>query len=180
MAESIVDFNMSDGLAPLIMQKLNANFRNLKDLIHDPEVVITSGATAPSPRTDETLWYNTETGDMYIWAEGVNMTTGRPNGEWGWKKLELNIVSMGQGQPVPATASDGQMFYYDYEHHLLYVYTGMGYWEASSPEDIYHQTYAPQWWTLQDFIEEVVYQSFLRTDGELNDEFASAVLAVVS
>ena len=178
MSGKILQFGFTDGLTPIIMRKLNSNFSILQDMIKDPQIVSVAGATAPDPRTDETLWYDTETGDLYIWAQGVDTTTGLPDGNWSWKKLDLNIVRFGAGQPE-AYVSDGQMLYYDYEHHLLYVYTGMGYWEAGSPDDIYHETTAPQWWTLEGFIEEVVYNSFLDPDGELYDEFANAVMDIM-
>lgn len=73
----IYDFQASDGLNPIVMQKLNTNFWNLLEGFEDPEIVMVASIDPPTPRTDETLWYRTDTGTLYIWSE----TTP---GNWEW------------------------------------------------------------------------------------------------
>lgn len=75
----IYDFRASDGLNPIVMQKLNTNFWNLLDMFEDPEIVMVSQANEPLPRTDETLWYETDTGTLHIWSK----VSDDPE-EWDW------------------------------------------------------------------------------------------------
>lgn len=162
---------MSDGLAPAIMAKLNNNFRNLKNLIRDPEVNIVSGATAPSPRTDETLWYNTETGDMYIWAEGFTPQTGEPNGEWAWRKMDTNLITFAPYSPSGENyyRSDGQVFWMDTTSGTLWV------WCKSA--------YGPQvakWMRFDDCILNAVYFKFLNIDNDPDPDFIHAVHVAMS
>ena len=74
---NIVDFRASDGLNPIVMQKLNSNFWNLWDMFEDPEIIAVASSTEPTPRTDETLWYDTGHGTLYIWSQ-------KPDESWGW------------------------------------------------------------------------------------------------
>lgn len=72
----IVEFNMSDGIPPLVMQKLNANFQNLIGAGVDHTGNIITGTVYPDNATDGAIFYNTETGDISVW---------RNLGEaWGW------------------------------------------------------------------------------------------------
>lgn len=95
---NIVDFNSSDGLPPWVIQKLNYNFWGVVQKIVDNEVVIVAGVTEPTPRTDETLWYNTETGDLYIWREF--------NGHWGWDKIDIGYIHVDPDTPPVAAARE--------------------------------------------------------------------------
>jgi hypothetical protein len=76
--KNIADFRASDGLEPIVMQKLNTNFWNLMEMFDDPEIVAVSSVSEPTPHTDEMLWYKTDTGTLYIWSQ-------IEPGVWGWK-----------------------------------------------------------------------------------------------
>lgn len=95
---NIVDFNSSDGLPPWVVQKLNHNFWGVVQKIIDDQVVMVSGVTAPSPRTEETLWYNTETGDLYIWREF--------DGTWGWDKIDIGYIHVDPDIPSAAAVRE--------------------------------------------------------------------------
>lgn len=92
---NIVDFNNSDGLPPGVIQKLNHNFWSVVQKIIAPEVVVVAGATEPNPRTNETLFYNTATGDLYIWSEY--------NGTWGWEKIDIGYIHVDSDDPYNAS-----------------------------------------------------------------------------
>ena len=174
MAGDILDFNMSDGLAPLIMQKLNVNFKNLRSLIRDPEVVITSGATEPDPRTDETLWYNTETGELSIWAQGIDPLTGQPNGEWDWRKLDLNMAVIENYPPIDQHGasyipSEGQFLWYDTSTQKLWIWQRASYYQGG-----------PGWETLESIIYNTVYWGFMDSDGAWHQDFVDAVQAAMN
>lgn len=94
---NIVDFNNSDGLPPWVIQKLNNNFWSVVHKILDDQVVMVAGVTEPTPRTDETLWYKTDTGDLYIWREF--------EGEWGWDKIDIGYIHVDPTNPVSSTYS---------------------------------------------------------------------------
>lgn len=92
---NIVDFNNSDGLPPWVIQKLNHNFWGVVQKIVEDQVVMVASVTEPSPRTDETLWYKTDTGDLYIWREF--------EGEWGWDKIDIGYIHVDPDDPVNST-----------------------------------------------------------------------------
>ena len=171
MAGDILDFNMSDGIAPLIMQKLNSNFRNLRNLIRDPEVVIASGATAPDPRTDETLWYNTETGELSVWAQQFDLSTGQYTGEWDWSKPTLNSILVGQDDPTdpdnPIIPPPDCFLYYNTDTHMVWIYQFQG--GASTPS----------WASFGDAVAMFVYWKFFHPDGEYHRSFVQAVQAAI-
>lgn len=48
-------------------------------MFEDPEIVMVSQANEPLPRTDETLWYETDTGTLHIWSK----VSDDPE-EWDW------------------------------------------------------------------------------------------------
>lgn len=58
---------MSDGIPPLVMQKLNANFQNLIGAGVDHTGNIITGTVYPDNATDGAIFYNTETGDISVW-----------------------------------------------------------------------------------------------------------------
>jgi hypothetical protein len=82
----LMNFNSMDGLDPRIVAKLNNNFRAIQDMLPDEEIVMVAQATPPTPRTDETLWYDTDNGKLWIWAQVIDPDTGEPvvPEEWGW------------------------------------------------------------------------------------------------
>lgn len=88
----ISDFNSSDGLPPWVVQKLNGNFWNIINKIVDPDVVMVSGTKFPNPRTDESLFYNTNTGNLYIWNK-VSTTT------WDWQLIDIGYIHVDQTNP---------------------------------------------------------------------------------
>ena len=45
--KNIADFRSSDGLDPIVMQKLNTNFWNIIEMFEDPEIVAVSSASEP-------------------------------------------------------------------------------------------------------------------------------------
>lgn len=94
---NIVDFNNSDGLPPWVIQKLNHNFWGVVQKIIKDQIVMVASVTEPSPRTDETLWYKTDTGDLYIWREF--------EGEWGWDKIDIGYIHVDLTNPVSSTYS---------------------------------------------------------------------------
>jgi hypothetical protein len=83
----LANFQNSDGLDPIVIAKLNENFRAIIQMIPKNEVVMVAQALEPQPRTDETLWYNTDTGALYIWA--YNSTSN----EWEWTLLENTFLN---------------------------------------------------------------------------------------
>ena len=89
---NIVDFNNTDGLPPLVIQKLNNNFWNIIRKIVDPEVVMVSGSTLPNPRTNETLFYNNDTGDLYIWKK-IDASN------WGWVLTDIGYIHIDDKAP---------------------------------------------------------------------------------
>ena len=66
---NIADFRASDGLNPVVMQKLNTNFWNILEGFEEPEIVMVSSVSRPEPHTDESLWYKLDTGTLYIWSD---------------------------------------------------------------------------------------------------------------
>ena len=118
---NIVDFNNSDGLPPEVIKKLNNNFWHAVNKIVEDQIVAVAGETAPDPRTDETLWYKTDTGDLYVWAEAL-----LPGGqtEWGWMKIDLNLIHSEDSAPVSDEQTHGEVFWYDTSSHEFYLLTG--------------------------------------------------------
>ena len=91
MAKSryIVSIDQTSGLPPAVVNMINGNFWNLLDMLEDPEVVIVAGVNAPDPRTDETIWYKTDTGALSIWSRTHVADPDVPGDEdvWGWLTL---------------------------------------------------------------------------------------------
>lgn len=172
MAGNIANFNMSDGIPPLLMQKLNNNFMNILDLIRDPEVNIVSGAMAPDPRTDETLWYNTETGELSIWAQEFDLSTGRYTGEWGWSKLVLNSIMVGQDDPTdpdnPIVPPADCFLYYDTSARKLWIYQFQG------------GANVPSWATFSDAVGAALWHDWLSPSGRYHSTFVDAVRAAIA
>ena len=83
---SLAEFNSSDGLPPLVMQKLNRDFKYLYSLIAgtDQPVAISVGSSPPTPRTDEVFWYDTSTGMINTWA-------GNEEDGYEWTSLDPSI-----------------------------------------------------------------------------------------
>ena len=83
---SLAEFNSSDGLPPLVMQKLNRDFKYLYSLIAgtDQPAAISVGSTPPTPRTDEVFWYDTTTGIVNTWA-------GNEEDGYSWTSLDPSI-----------------------------------------------------------------------------------------
>lgn len=67
MADGVVEFNMSDGIPPLVMQKLNANFKALAGVSDGGVGKILTGTVLPESAPDGAFFYNTETGDISVW-----------------------------------------------------------------------------------------------------------------
>ena len=75
----VVEFNMSDGLPPLVMQKLNANFKSLGNIDDLSGGKLLTGTVMPDNAADGAFFYNTETGDLSVW---------RNDGEqWDWSSV---------------------------------------------------------------------------------------------
>lgn len=83
--KNIADFRASDGLNPIVMQKLNTNFWNILEMFEDPEIVAVSSATAPTPHTDEMLWYDTDAGMLNVWTQ-------TSPGHWEWQNVTEVVV----------------------------------------------------------------------------------------
>lgn len=108
----IYDFQASDGLNPIVMQKLNTNFWNLLEGFEDPEIVMVASIDPPTPRTDETLWYRTDTGTLYIWSE----TTP---GNWEWVSATDVVINDEQTvELITEIASEAGDKNYIYEQNV--------------------------------------------------------------
>ena len=94
---NIASFNNSDGLSPWIVQKLNNNFWSIVQKISDPEIVMVSGSTFPEPRTNEAMFYNTDTGDLYIWGEYI--PAGEIDPVEGWRKVDTGFIHVDPNPP---------------------------------------------------------------------------------
>lgn len=164
MVNGISAFSIRDALDPAISQKLNYNFDILARAFTDPEVVTVSGKNPPEPRTDEMLWYKTDTGDLYLWAQGYDVDTGLPNGEWDWKKLVLGSIAIGSGDPSSTDVPPDDMFlYYDTDSRKLWIYQFHGGANIAS------------WATFNDAVGAVLYWDWLRPDGSYHQTFVDAV-----
>lgn len=169
MADGIADFNPRDGLEPLVVQKLNNNFQSLLRMFMPLAINMVAQSEEPEPRTDETLWYDTDNGDLYIWAQGVDPLTGQPDGNWSWKKLDLNMVVIEDHSPIDPfgpgyTPSEGQFLWYDTSTQKLWI------WQRAS----YYQD-DPGWETLESIIYNTVYWGFMDSDGSWHQDFVDAV-----
>lgn len=83
--KNIADFRSSDGLDPIVMQKLNTNFWNIIEMFEDPEIVAVSSASAPTPHTDEMLWYDTADGVLNVWTQVSP-------GVWDWRNVTEVVI----------------------------------------------------------------------------------------
>lgn len=77
MADGVIEFNMSDGLPPLVMQKLNANFKALTSSDSDMIGSVLSGNQLPDSAPEGTIFINTSTGDVSVWRDLGDQ-------HWGW------------------------------------------------------------------------------------------------
>lgn len=97
---NIVDFNNSDGIPPDVIKKLNNNMFELAQKITIPEIVMTAGIEFPEPRTDETMFYKTDTGDVYIWGLANQSLPGEQRSDKEqWVKVDLGNIRIEQGPP---------------------------------------------------------------------------------
>lgn len=80
----IVSIDQTSGLPPAVINMINSNFWNLLDMFEDPEIVMVAGVNAPDPRTNETIWYKTDTGALNIWSK-------QDDDSWGWTTLATII-----------------------------------------------------------------------------------------
>lgn len=83
--KNIADFRSSDGLDPIVMQKLNTNFWNIIEMFEDPEIVAVSSASEPKPHTDEMLWYDTAHGVLNVWTQVSP-------GVWDWRNVTEVVI----------------------------------------------------------------------------------------
>ena len=100
----VVEFNMSDGLPPLVMQKLNSNFKSLGSIDDLSGGKILTGTVMPPNASDGAFFYNTETGDLSVW---------RNTGEvWEWSSVtdvtrdEWDEEASVQPDPFPDLSDD--------------------------------------------------------------------------
>jgi len=118
---NIVNFKNSDGLPPDVVLKLNHNFWHVVSKITDPEIIAVSGTTLPEPRTTETLFYNTDTGDLYVWGE--NEVLGGQV-ESGWQKVDMNLIHSEDSAPASDEHTHGEVIWYDTDAKEFYILTG--------------------------------------------------------
>ena len=121
---NIVDFNNSDGLPPDVVRKLNNNFWHVVMKMFDPDVVMVSGATLPEPRTNETLFYNTVTGELYIWFYHENFD---PNvytePYWGWKLVDIGFIHVENDNPGHSSyIRQREFIWYDTSTATIYLW----------------------------------------------------------
>jgi hypothetical protein len=112
---NIVDFNNSDGLSPDIVKKLNNNFFNMANKIVGSDIVMVAGINPPDPRTDETLFYKTDTGDLYIWSKfiPIDPDTQEPQDPyWDWMKIDINLLESVSEHPSGIRDDNAFIKYY--------------------------------------------------------------------
>jgi len=147
---NIVDFNNSDGLPPDVIKKLNNNVFQLAQKISDPQIVMVSGVEFPDPRTDETLFYKTDTGDLYIWA---HVDEGSPD-EWEWLKIDLSGIHVDTAPPGQSQYNRRQEFlWFDVTHETLYIWTQLS------------QDPGASWYTIPDIINDNIAAALDTQDG---------------
>lgn len=118
---NIASFNNSDGLSPWIVQKLNNNFWSIVQKISDPEIVMVSGSTFPEPRTNEAMFYNTDTGDLYIWGEYI--PAGQSDPVDGWVKTDLGCIRVEDRAPASDEQTLGEIIWYSRDERQFYILT---------------------------------------------------------
>ena len=167
---NIVDFNNSDGLPPGVVQKLNNNFWHTISKILTPQIVVSAGSTKPDPRTDETLFYDTITGDLYIWREF--------QGNWGWDKIDIGYIHVDLYNPYDSRTT------YTRKNEFLWIATSDDHfmppiyvWARDPSNNLIY------WVPLQDFVEWVaknlVMYKMTTTDWLDSQYFCDAVLAII-
>lgn len=117
----IMSFDNTSGLTPQVVAALNNNFRVLMNRIQDPEIVMVSGINPPDPRTNETMFYKTDTGEIFIWAEE---TRGAVT-EFNWVKVDLGFVRVEDNQ-IPASdepSTWGERIWYNEQNDQFYILT---------------------------------------------------------
>ena len=123
---NIVDFNSSDGLPPWVIQKLNHNFWGVVQKIVEDQVVMVASITEPSPRTDETLLYKTDTGDLYLWSlfENNPPSPSPQEPHWDWKKLDLGFIHIDPDTPWDSDyRREEEVLWYETTTGKLFIYT---------------------------------------------------------
>lgn len=111
----IMSFDNTNGLDPKVVAKLNNNFWYLANMFTDPEIVAVSSVNAPDPRTNETLWYKTDTGDLYIWSLFTPIdpdTLEQQDPEWRWTKIDLNLVELVDTAPANSVRDTNALIKY--------------------------------------------------------------------
>ena len=126
-----MSFDNTCGLDPKIVAKLNNNFWYLANMFTDPEIVAVASVNPPSPRTNETLWYETTTGDLHLWSVVRYDESEDPDnpGEtivspvWDWLKLEVNLIHLSDEDPTANDVPDRTtVFWYNTETGNMFVW----------------------------------------------------------
>lgn len=140
---NVLSFINADGLPPKVVSKLNNNFWEIVRMITTDEVNIVSASSEPKPRTDETLWYKADTGDLYIWRYY--------DGDWGWGKLDIEYIHVDQYKPADSS--------YTRNNEYIWISTN----SADRDNPIYIWAYDPtqlspnpRWVSLRAFIEAAI------------------------
>jgi len=155
---NIVDFNNSDGLPPTVVQKLNNNFWHVVKKIIEPSIVVVAGSTAPNPRTDETLFYNTDTGELYIWNQYENT--------WGWNKIDIGYIHVDQHTPMDSTYTrKGEVLWVSLDYSTL---SPIYIWSKNVQTDTW------EWIPLETFIVNVVSDA-MGNSGPLRNDVLNIV-----
>ena len=144
----ILSFNNSSGLPPDVVSKLNNNFYHLKNMIKDPEIVMTAGIELPDPRTVETLFYKTDTGQLYIWAD--EQLPGQSAPEKTWVPVDLGFIRV---EDISSPASDdpsthGERIWYNENTKQFYILTQTMHSEG--------HPLRLGWWSLEDYVRSIV------------------------
>lgn len=163
MADGIADFNPMDGLEPLVIQKLNNNFQSLLRMFMPLAINMVAQSEAPDPRTDETLWYDTDNGDLYIWAQVWDPIAGSFTDNWEWRKFLTDVLTLGVDDPA-GNPPEGAVLYFNTTTKRLWVYS-----KADSFSSV------GDWHTLEDYITSIIYFGFLLPSGRYHQWFVDAV-----
>lgn len=161
---NIVDFNQSDGIPPLLIQKLNNNFFNLQQSLQAPQITMVSGATFPNPRTNETLFYNTSTGELYVWI------FSEMNNKWDWSKIDVGYIHIDDNPPNNSSYQrQDEMLWIDRSNNVT---TPLYLWVGNSVEGY-------DWWHIGDLVKWEV-SSIGRIDWLQFDDFCDAVKEIMA
>lgn len=144
----IMSFDNSSGLPPQVVAALNNNFYHLANMFEDPQIVMASGSELPEPRTTESLFYDDDSGNLYIWKlfKGDPYANPPTQDEWGWGALDSGIIHVDDNDPDGSSYRRNQeIIWYDESHHTFYLW----YRPPNMAGD-------PNWWSLEDIIRNVV------------------------